>query len=232
MIRMLSHVIRKEDPGWPNNPTFDFTQYTQIGVNGEFANTYKLELFNHFASHMDGPNHFNPNGIQLYEVPVERFVYKAPILIDVERGADELISVDDIQAYKEQISSSDAILFRTHFTEYRSKDPELYASHGPGVSPELCEYLVKNFPNLKAIALDFISLAAYQKGPEGVLAHQWMLGNFHDHYILIIEDLNFEGLTQDDIGTVIGLPLRIAGVDSAPCTVIALSERLQSEPIS
>lgn len=226
MVRILSHVMRKGDPGWPGNPTFNFEQYTKISEHGEPANTYRLDLFNHFGSHMDGPNHFNPSGKQLYEIPAEEFVFKSALLIDVNRGADDLITIDDIEQYTDQIVESDAILFRTHFTKYRFSDSQKYASHGPGVSPELCEYLVKNYPALKAIALDFISLAAYQKGTEGVLAHQWMLGNFHEKYILIIEDLNFEDLTQAELGTVIALPLRIAGIDSAPCTVIALSERL------
>ncbi|GMA61112.1 cyclase family protein [Alicyclobacillus fastidiosus] len=225
MIQFLSHPIRKGDPGWPNSPTFEFEQTSQIGVNGQSANTYSLHLFNHFSSHMDGPNHFNPTGIQLYEVPAERFVYESPVLVDVTLGPDELITIEDIKPYEDRIANSDAILFRTHFTKIRSSDPELYASHGPGVSPELCEYIVKQFPKLKAVGLDFISLAAYQKGSEGVLAHQWMLGNFHEHYVLIIEDLNFENLVQDHLQTVIALPLRVAEVDSAPCTVVAISAR-------
>ncbi|MEB3103802.1 cyclase family protein [Ferviditalea candida] len=226
MIKVLSHPIRVGDPGWPNNPTFAFEPFTRIGKDGEPANTYMLHLFNHFSSHMDGPNHFNPKGIQLWEVPADRFVFRSPLLVDINRGKDELITVDDIRPYEKQLAESDALLIRTHFTRLRSVEPETYASYGPGISPELAEHLVKNFANLKAIALDFISLAAYQHGPEGVLSHQWMLGNFVDNYILIIEDLNFEDVIQNDLQTVVALPLRIQDVDSAPCTVIAINQRL------
>lgn len=76
------------------------------------------------------------------------------------------------------------------------------------------------------MGLDFISLAAYQHEAEGVLAHQWMLGNFHEHHILIIEDLNLEGLDVTDVRAVIALPLRVEGVDSGLCTVIAMSHQL------
>ena len=224
MIKVLSYPVKSGDPGWPENPTFQFEQYTST-ERGDVANQYMLHLFNHFGSHMDGPNHFNPNGIKLYEVPVEKFVYQHPLLLDVQKGPEELVNVSDLAPIQSELASADLILFRSHFSRHRESDPDLYAAHGPGISSELSKYFIENCPNLKAVGMDWMSLAAYQHQEDGFLSHQYMLGNFHDRYILIIEDLNLEGLEASDVQTVVALPLRVHGVDSGPCTAIAIAAK-------
>lgn len=57
-------------------------------------------------------------------------------------------------------------------------------------------YLRENFPNLKAIGLDFVSLASYSDGKDGDLAHQIMLGMYQPGYICIVEDINMEELPE------------------------------------
>lgn len=133
MIKTLSYPVRVGDPGWPKNPTLSIEQFNSI-ENEEIANTYMLHLFNHFGTHMDGPNHFNPGGIQLYQVPVEKFVYQHVILLDVKKGQDELIQVVDLVPYEDVIHETDLILFRSHFSQYRQSNPDIYAAHGPGIS--------------------------------------------------------------------------------------------------
>lgn len=86
----------------------------------------------------------------------------------------------------------------------------------------MSKYLIEFCPNLKAIGMDWISLASYQHQHAGHLSHQYLLGMYHDRYILIIEDLNLEAVEVEEIDTLIALPLRVEGIDSAPCTVIAL----------
>lgn len=223
MVKLLSYPLRVGDPGWPGNPTFHFDQFTSI-ESGEVANTYTLHLFNHFGSHMDGPNHFNESGIQLYQVPTEQFVYRNVVLLDIPKNPQELVNLEDIKPYLEQIRTADLILFRSCFSKYRATQPELYSHRGPGISSDVAKYFMDECPNLKAIGMDWISLASYQHPEEGTLAHQYLLGKFHNRYILIIEDLNFDDVAPNDLGMVVAAPLRIEGVDSAPCCVYAFSE--------
>ncbi|MCL6601198.1 MAG: cyclase family protein, partial [Alicyclobacillus macrosporangiidus] len=119
-IRFLSYPVAVGDPGWPNNPTLSFEPFTQIGVNGEAANTYMLHLFNHFGSHMDGPNHFNPTGAKVYQLPAEKFVYTSPVLVDVSVGDDELVTWHHVQPYEAELQNADCILFRTGYARIRS----------------------------------------------------------------------------------------------------------------
>ena len=86
MFKILSYPIKDGDPTWPGNPTCSLEPHTSI-AKGDTANTATIHLFNHYGTHLDGPMHFNPNGISLDKVPVERFFYQKPLVIDVPNVA-------------------------------------------------------------------------------------------------------------------------------------------------
>ena len=62
MFKILSYPIKDGDPTWPGNPTCSLEPHTSI-AKGDTANTATIHLFNHYGTHLDGPMHFNPNGI-------------------------------------------------------------------------------------------------------------------------------------------------------------------------
>ena len=72
-----------------------------------------------------------------------------------------------------------------------------------------------------AVALDFVSLASYSDRTDGNLAHQTMLGMFHNRFILIIEDVNLRGLPAGFLKQVSAVPLLVQGIDSSPVTMWA-----------
>ncbi|UVI29549.1 cyclase family protein [Paenibacillus spongiae] len=220
MHRLLSYPLNPHAPGWPGNPKLGFEPVSLI-ADGEPANTYNLQLFNHFGSHMDGPRHFNDEGPQLQEMPLETFVYERPLLLDIPKSFGELVMAEELQPYETELKNSDLLMIRSGFSSQRSSQPDKYSSEGPGMCSEACKYLMDHCPNLKAIALDWISLASYAHMEDGVLAHQYLLGKFHSHYICIIEDLNFSGLEAGKLKKVVSLPLFVEGIDSAPVTVLA-----------
>jgi arylformamidase len=188
---------------------------------GASSNQFQLTLHNHYGSHMDGPKHFNDQGPRLGELPLEQFIYDRPLLLDIPKSYEELITVDDLTPYDAELKASDLLIIRSGFSEIRKSDPQGYSSRGPGVSSEACKLLIENYANLKAVAMDWISLASYAHKEDGVLAHQYLLGKFHDRYICIIEDLNLEGLEREKLQKVWSIPLFVEGIDSAPVTVLA-----------
>jgi kynurenine formamidase len=220
MYKRLSYSITKEAPGWPGNPTFDYEPHSAI-AKGDVTNEFKLKLFNHFGSHMDGPKHFNDEGPRLAEMPLETFIYDEPALIDIPKTFAELVEVDELKCYEKEIEAADLIMIRSGFSEERARQPKRYAAEGPGISAAACEYLSAGFPRLKAVAMDWISLASYAHMDEGVLAHRHLLGNFGRRFICIIEDLNFEGLDPAKIMKVAAFPMFVDAIDSAPVTVVA-----------
>jgi kynurenine formamidase len=155
-------------------------------------------------------------------VPLERFVYERPVLLDVPKGDAELVRRDELEPHEAAIAEADVLLLRTGWSEVRRSDPERYAHHGPGVDPDACTYLIDGFPRLKALALDTISLASYDRiDPEGIVAHQILCGvGRGDRYVLIVEDLDLSAY-PDDARRVFAIPLFAQETDSSPCTVFA-----------
>lgn len=220
MNHLLSYPVKKGDPTWPGNPTFELTANTSIS-HGDAANTAMIHLFNHYGTHIDGPLHFYSGGLPLCRLPLERFLYEKPFLADISKGPEEKIEPEDLSPYDKEIEDSDLLLIRTGFWKIRKEDLGTYENHGPAVSSRTAKYLVERFPSLKAIALDFVSLASYNDSADGDLAHQYMLGMYHDHFICIIEDVNLSQTPSGRLISAAAIPLMIEGIDSSPVTMWA-----------
>jgi kynurenine formamidase len=216
----LSYEIDPAHPGWPGNPTYRWEQLSSIAA-GDVANYGVLSVCDHFGSHLDAPNHFNDEGRKIADVPLERFVYDRPRLVDVPKTNGELVTRAELEAHDDIVREADLLLIRTGWSSVRATEPRRYAAEGPGVAPDACEYLIDQ-PGLGAIALDTISLAAYRRrDPEGILAHQILCGvGRGDRYVIIIEDVDLSRYPADAV-RVYAIPLFAALADSSPCTVFA-----------
>ena len=195
MFKILSYPIKDGEPTWPGNPTCSLQSHTSI-AKGDTANTATIHLFNHYGTHLDGPMHFNPNGISLDKIPMERFFYQKPLVIDIPKKAGEKILPEDLIPYKDQIAQADRFSFYAPAWKIRKSNPSVYENNGPAVGSTAAAYLRENFLDLKAIGLDFVSLASYSDGKDGDLAHQIMLGMYQPGYICIVEDINMEELPE------------------------------------
>ena len=220
MFIRISYSMSGDDPVWPGNYKMAIEPYTEIS-NGHVANQSIVTFLNHFGSHMDGPKHFNDKGPRLEEMPLDTFIYESPLLIELPLTFGQLVTVEDLIPHAVNLQQADLLMIRSGFSSVRRDAPDRYAAEGPGMSSEACRYLMDHCPKLKAIAMDWISLASYPHPDEGVLAHQVLLGMFHDRYICIIEDLNFDEIAEKKVHRVIALPLFIKNTDSAPVSVVA-----------
>ncbi|MBR2188187.1 MAG: cyclase family protein [Eubacterium sp.] len=220
MKKRISYDLRACDPGWPGNPKVEVSPFTQI-EKGDSCNQYVMTLFNHFGSHMDGARHFNNQGRRLCEEPFDRFFYDRPLLIDVPKQAGEAITQEDLVPWHERIAGADLLMLRTGFAEVRTNDPRCYAENGPYVTPSAAQYLMEHFGSqLKAIALDTISLGSPAATEDGGVTHEIMLGCHRDsEAICIIEDVSFAGLEPDSIISAVAMPLFVEKIDSAPVTM-------------
>ena len=81
---------------------------------------------------------------------------------------------------------------------------------------------MENFPHLPAIGLDTVSLACMQHLEDGLEAHRILLRG-EGRRFLIIEDMNLD-FDLSRLQQVIALPLFIEGIDSAPCTVMGVTD--------
>lgn len=218
MYKILSYEVSGQAPGWPGCPKLEIEPVNLI-AEGDFFNAYNVKVFNHFGSHIDAPRHFNDMRPSISDLPLDRFIFSKPVLVNIPKTFKESVTAQELDAYKERIREADLLMIRSDFSVHRSTDPERYSEEGPAISSGACKYLMENYANLKGIALDWISLSSYAND-DGKLAHEYLLSKF-DRFVCIIEDINLQDVASEKIERVFAVPLLISGIDSSPVTVIA-----------
>ncbi|MDO5056586.1 MAG: cyclase family protein [Lautropia sp.] len=216
----MSFPLDSGDPGFPGEPTLRIEPSTRIS-EGDAYNSSILHLFNHFGTHFDAPKHFVDHGLSMVELPVDRFVYDRPLLVDMPKGKGSLVEPADLQPLMAATREADCLLIRTGLEALRATEPEEYAANGCAFSIDGARYLIDHAPHLKAVGFDFISLASPANAGHGVRAHQIMLGMDTEHFICIIEDMMLGHIDKERLARVVAMPLRVRGVDSGQVSVLA-----------
>ncbi len=212
----LSHIIDNETPlygGQKNGVRIEPDKSIEVG---DSCNTSTVSMPVHAGTHVDAPRHFVGNGKTIDAVLAETWVFKNPAVVRVAVSPGQIIQPEDINT--EQLRErTDVCLFNTGFEQHRREDT--YWEKGPGIAPSVADLLLTRCPGLKAIGMDFISISSLTDRDTGREAHRAFLGN----EILIIEDMKLAEITDDQVlKEVICLPLRIAGGDGAPCTILGV----------
>src|SRR5258708_1073100 len=68
---------------------------------GDRSNLSRVEITNHFGSHIDSPNHFNPDGRRLVDFPIGDFVFESPSVIDVPKSDMGLVGAADLAPHEQ-----------------------------------------------------------------------------------------------------------------------------------
>lgn len=211
----LSHVLSEDTPIYAGGSSLVIKKVKSI-TNGDSCNTSNLVFSSHVGSHVDSPLHFVFGGRSVDDYQPEDWLFGRPLLVDLPLKGPELVNLERLnEALPTNIQYTDLLLIRTGFGLFRSE--EKYWRCSPGFSSELVPFLLRRFPNLRAIGLDCISISSMQWREEGRRAHRALLGNG----IRIFEDLALENVCSGSVLTyVIALPLRYSSGDGAPCTII------------
>lgn len=220
MYKLLSHILSPDDPGWPGEPTLEVSAHSRIGP-GSVSETYVLRIFNHFGTHIDAPKHFVENGKRIADFPAGTFVFDRPLLLDIPKSFGGLVTPADLSPHAGRLGEADLLLIRSGTTPFRKSRPADYAARGPALASTAAKYLMDEFPNLRAVGSDWISIASPAHMPDGVYTHHYLLGRHHERFMFIIEDMNLTGLDAASLRRVIVAPLFVHGIDSAPATVYA-----------
>jgi arylformamidase len=216
----LSHRLTEDAPLPPGVPRMQVLQHYSI-ARGDVSNLFVLQLSNHSGTHIDAPWHFIASGLRICDFRLEEFVFERPLCLDLAVGDGQLLEPAHFEPHAEALSQADLLLVRTGYTRVRRESPDRYSLQSPGMSVHGASYLADQFPRLRAIGLDTISLAAMQHLEEGLEAHR-ILFRGDGRRFLIIEDMNLDyDLSQ--LRRVIALPLFIEGVDSSFCTVMGIT---------
>ncbi|EAL5552504.1 cyclase, partial [Campylobacter coli] len=105
------------------------------------------------------------------------------------------------------------------------RDDKRYIWNSPIISRQLPLFLKNQFPKLKIVGFDIISLTSQLNRNEGKMCHFNFLSRKGGREILVIEDMYFGNLKKDAIINEIFIaPFYYEKMDGALCTVMVKCE--------
>ena len=81
-------------------------------------------------------------------------------------------------------------MLRTGWSSVRDTNPQRYVRQGPILHPEAAQFLIEQYPQLKGVAIDAVSIGAPDFPTESVKTHQILtgVGRNDGRFLLILED--------------------------------------------
>jgi arylformamidase len=217
MWKYLSYPLDGEAFGYGNGDRFKM-EFVRSMCCGDTSNNSVFSMPTHYGTHLDYPFHFSDDGKKSDSYSAQDFVFDKVGLLDISS-----IQLEGYLIKNEHLDISDLdkeiniLVVKTGFCYKRSSDE--YWERAYGFHKETAAYLKSNFPTLKAIAFDLISLNSYQERPHGREAHKAFLV---ENDILIIEEVDLREVNANStIEQLIVAPLQLDKADGAPCTILA-----------
>lgn len=213
----LSYLIHPEAPAYGGSQAFFDEPDKQMG-KGDSCNTRLWRMSNHMGTHIDFPRHFVSDGDTLNVYPAQFWVFTrtAVVVMDkVEPG--QILTAKDL--YLSAVPTDvELLLIKTGFGDFR--DNPKYWQSNPGLHPELAPRLRQDFPGLRVIGFDLISLSSFAHRELGRQAHKAFLD--HPRPLLLLEDMDLTGIDRNSLfQQAVIAPIRVKDTDAAPCTVLA-----------
>jgi len=217
---LLSHMINENTPLYGNTPKPRILAHSRIS-EGDSSNTAILSIHNHTGTHIDAPKHFVDDGKAISKYILDELVFKDPVIVDCPKEDAVLITPEDLQHASHMLQKSDCLLLRTGFEQFRGE--EKYRTHNPGIAPETILWIRREYPDIRCIGIDCISISSFQHRSAGRDAHKaaFVVKDNITCSLLLIEDMKLDVIENGNVRIIIVLPWQIEGIDSAPCTVLA-----------
>ena len=218
MFILLSFPLTEDAPA-PGGRTALRIETDESLALGAVGNTYRYTVWNHAGTHVDGPAHMLEGKASIAEMPIDRFDFRRPLLVDIPPGDSRLVTSADLRGLEDELLECDLLLLRTGSCRHRHSDPLRYRDRNPGLSVEVAEFLTGgSAPRLRAAGIDSISMACTEHLDEGLKAHHVLLGAAEP--VVLVEDMNLTDAPLR-LARVLVVPLFVRGIDSCQCTVLA-----------
>ena len=150
----LTHWINETTPSYGNQGGFTRSSLSAI-KDGRTANSEQWGFNNHLGTHIDFPKHFDDKGLSSSDYDNPFFVYDQVGIIVLEKAVlpGHLIVLEEIvDQVKSLPVSTEILLLKTHFEEYRGQD--IYWKQNPGYEEALAVLFREHFTSLKAFGFD------------------------------------------------------------------------------
>lgn len=219
-FKLLSYMIDQKTPLYGNIPRPTVIPHSSIS-KGDTSNTFLLTIHNHSGTHVDAPNHFIESGRRISDYSLDELIFTKPFIWNFPLDEAHLIQTEDIVALSQYLGNVDFLLIHTGFGKFRNEDR--YRTNNPGIYPETILWLRKNFPNIRCVGIDSLSISSFQHREIGRKAHRAAFIEEDDlgEPILLIEDMKLDEIWNKKVRRIIVLPWLVDGLESTPCNVLA-----------
>lgn len=211
----MSHLLTEDTPSYGDRDQIIISPNSQI-VNGQGANTSTINFSNnHLGTHMDTPFHFSVDGKKTMDYNANDFYFTKVAIVKCPCNQAKLIQRQDLNLDTVP-DDTEFLLIDTGYEQYRNEDK--YHNDNPGLHASLAVRLRGEFKDLRVIGFDSISLTSWKYRPEGREGHKAFLCG--DKPFLIIEDVSFKDLGDNEIDWAVIAPLRTIDGNGGPVTIM------------
>lgn len=205
----LSWEFTADTPIYPGDPEPSVTVATTLENEGYNLST--LVMGTQTGSHVDAPYHFSNEGATIDQMELDFFLGDAIVVRVTDKKAEEAITMEDIEPYKEQITPGKIVLFNTNW--YKKRGTEEFFHH-PYVNGEVAHYLVEQ--GVRFIGIDTIN--ADQTGGTEFPVHDL----FSEKRLMIRENWAYFDRIDFENPYIIAIPMKVVGCDGSPVRAIAV----------
>lgn len=205
----LSWEFTADTPIYPGDPEPSVTVATTLENEGYNLST--LVMGTQTGSHVDAPYHFSNEGATIDQMELDFFLGDAIVVRVTDKKAEEAITMEDIEPYKEQITPGKIVLFNTNW--YKKRGTEEFFHH-PYVNGEVAHYLVEQ--GVRFIGIDTIN--ADQTGGTEFPDHDL----FSEKRLMIGENWAYFDRIDFENPYIIAIPMKVVGCDGSPVRAIAV----------
>lgn len=222
MFIEMSYPISTDMPIFPGSPKEKFIPYMRIG-RGNICNSTVLHHFLHSGTHIDCPYHFYSQGKTVDQIPIEDFCYTKPLIIHKKVPKGGLIWPEDLKAYGSSLYKADILMLCTGYYLLRH-NRDAYMDNFPALSPEAAKLIREGLLNLKAVAIDSLSVESSKLGPvQNNIVHKTLLAGdiYTTRPVLAFEDVNIGVILEKKVIRILAFPIRLTGTEAAPVSMVA-----------
>lgn len=198
---------------YPGDPSPRFEVHSTIERDG--FNLLDVHIGSQSGTHVDAPYHFEPDGLRLDEIPVERFVGPGVVVDATGLGARAAIEWDHVAPVADQLVPGAVVLLRTGWSAHYGTPR--YFEH-PFLGAEACERMLDL--GVRTFCIDAINI---DETPDD--EHPGV--GFPAHHLIsrvggvIGENFRLEGLPEGEF-LVACTPIRLTGADGGPVRAVAI----------
>lgn len=226
----LTHEVSERGPAWPGSRVpFKLDTLTATATTAMF----RLQLNEHFGTHLDAPRHAAGAGWTNEQIPLDRLVVPV-VVIDVTRQAastrDYALTPADVATHEAQhgrIPRGSAVLLRTGWARFWGDDSRYYGAvttaartvlHFPSFGIEAARLLTAE----RGAAILGVDSPSTDIGAAPSFAVHAILGAANVPALENLADLSNVPATG---ATLIALPIKTTGGSGGPVRVVALVPR-------